>query len=237
MAKRIVLVTHSTPIKDDRASDHLAALGYQLDWKTPCEGDRLDNLDSDVAGTVVYGGKYCISEIPDLAFLQMEIRWLQTCIAANLPVLGICQGAQMIAHILGAEVGAPSHGQHEFGYYPIEPTAEGAGFLPETLYMAQAHFHEFQLPAGTRRLAKTEIYQNQAFSYGDKVYGLQFHPEVTRTGFRRWQEKFESTYGLPGVQSRTEQDQLGETHDAAMNRWFRDFLDKLFGPAEPDLTR
>lgn len=236
MAKRIVLVTHSPPMKDDRASDHLAALGYQLDWKTPCEGDTLDRLDSDVAGTVVYGGKYCISEIPELPFMQSEIRWLQACIAANLPVLGICQGAQMIAHILGAKVGAPTHGQHEFGYYPIEPTTEGKEFLPETLYMTQAHFHEFQLPVGTRHLAKTEVYPNQAFSYGDRVYGLQFHPEVTRPGFRRWQDQFRDTYGLPGVQTREEQDKLGQAHDAAMDHWFRGFLDKLFGPSAPTLA-
>ena len=232
MARRITLVTHQAPMKDDRASDHLVRLGYELDWKTPCMGGALGALTGDVAGTIVYGGKYCISEIPDLPFMQDEIRWLKACMQADLPVLGICQGAQMIAHILGAEVGPHPDGWHEFGYYPIEPTDEGRDFLPETLYMTQSHFHEFQTPKDARRLAKSALYGNQAFAWGDKVYGIQFHPEVTPAGFRRWQNADwnAQVYGKPGVQSRAEQDRLCALHDDAMDRWFRGFLDTLFGP-------
>jgi GMP synthase (glutamine-hydrolysing) len=231
MAKRIVLVSHAAPAKDDRASDQLAKLGYQLDWITPCEGEVLGPLDKEVAGTIVYGGKYCISDIPDLPFMQQEIRWLQACMDAGLPVLGICQGAQMIAHILGAEVGPPDHGQHEFGYYPIEPTPEGADFLPETLWMTQFHFHEFQIPKGAIRLAQTETYANQAFSYGKNIYGVQFHPEVTRTGLDRWHSLDEANFLKPGAQARDVQNKLAAQHEAAMDVWFRGFLDKLFGQA------
>jgi len=232
MTRSIVLVTHQTPTRDDRASDHLARLGYHLDWKSPCNGDKLGPLTEDVAGTIVYGGKYCISEIPDLPFMQEEIAWLRACMAANLPTLGICQGGQMIAHILGADVGPPAHGQHEFGYYPIAPTPEGREFLPETLHMTEFHFHEFQTPKDAVRLAGTEVYPNQAFSFGENVFGLQFHPEITRPGFRRWQQAHTDIYNAPGVQSPEEQDRLGDLHDPAMDQWFRGFLDQLFGPAD-----
>lgn len=233
MTRRIVLVTHAAPEKDDRASDHLARLGYRLDWRVPCDGDALEGeIADDVAGTVVYGGKYCISDIPDLPFMQEEIRWLKACMDANLPVLGICQGGQMIAHILGAEVGPPDHGLHEFGYYPVTPSPEGRDFLPETMHMVEAHFHAFETPQDAVHLAGTEVYPNQAFRWGDRVYGLQFHPEVTRKGFRRWQNDRPSIYDQPGVQPRALQDELGDRHDAAMDAWFRGFLDKLFGPAD-----
>ena len=231
MVNRIVLVSHSAPIKDDRASDQLALLGYDLDWRTPCLGDALDPLGDDVAGTVVYGGGYAVSEIPDRDFLQEEIKWLKACMAANLPVLGICQGAQMIAHILGAEVGPHPQGLHEFGYYPVNPTADGVGFLPDTLHMAQSHYHGFGLPKGAVQLAGSAVYPNQAFSFGPNVYGLQFHAEVTRPAFRRWQDRNPDIYAQPGVQDRDTQDTLGEQHDAAMDQWFRDFLVRLFGPA------
>ncbi|MCB1367574.1 MAG: glutamine amidotransferase [Rhodobacteraceae bacterium] len=233
MTQRIVLVCHQIPEMDDRASNHLAGLGYRLDWKVPCKGDSLGPVTPDTAGTIVYGGKYCITDIPEMPFLQDEIRWLKACIAAKLPVLGICQGAQMIAHILGAEVGPHPDGWHEFGYYPVTPTAEGRDFLPETLHMTQAHFHQFQIPDGAVHLAGSALFGNQAFRWGEHVYGLQFHPEVTPEGFRRWQDADwqAGVYAKPGVQPRAEQDRSCASHDGAMDRWFRGFLDDLFGPA------
>ncbi len=56
MRRRIVLITHSLEehqARDDRASDQLQKLGYTLDWKIPCEGDALDPIDEEVAGTIV----------------------------------------------------------------------------------------------------------------------------------------------------------------------------------------
>ena len=65
--------------------------------------------------------------------------------------------------------------------------------------------------------------------YGERTYALQFHPEVTRAGVRRWQNHARVPYGKPGVQTREEQDRLGEQHDAAQHDWFMGFLDRLFG--------
>lgn len=231
MTKRIVLVTHATPSRDDRASDHLARLGYELDWRTPCDGDKMGLPDASVAGTIVYGGMYCISEVPDRPFLQDEIIWLRACMDRGLPTLGICQGAQMIAHILGAEVGPPDQPRHEFGYYQVTPTREGQDFLPQPLHMAQHHFHEFQIPDGAVRLAGSDLYDNQAFRWGERVYGVQFHPEVTPKGFTRWQDNSADVYGRTGVQSREQQTHLMAEHDPQMDIWFRGFLDHLFGPA------
>ena len=231
MSHRIVLVTHNRTRKDDRAADQLAALGYTLDWKTPSDGDALGEFTDDVAGTVVYGGKYCVSDIPALPFMQQEIRWLEACMKAGVPVLGACQGAQMIAHILGADVGPNPDAGYEFGYYRITPTSDGKGFLPaEGLHVTQAHFHEFQLPAGAVHLARSEQFENQAFRYASNVYGFQFHAEVTRTQFERWQNGSwgQEMYNMPGAQSRDQQDQLGDLHDAAMDELFRDFLTNLF---------
>ncbi len=229
MTRRITLVSHAPPDRDDRASDHLARLGYALDWKTPCAGDQLGALNERDAGTVVFGGRYCISELADYPFLRDEIRWLKGFMDADLPVLGICQGAQMIAHILGGDVGPHRDGRCEFGYYPVEPTDQGRDFLPRPLHMAQAHSHQFQIPKGARHLARSALFENQAFAWGDKVYGLQFHPEITPHGFRRWQgsDWYRAASRAPGAQLRPNPD----LHNARMDGWFRGFLDALFGPA------
>jgi hypothetical protein len=65
--------------------------------------------------------------------------------------------------------------------------------------------------------------------YGATTFGLQFHAEVTRTGFRRWQSRDWACFGKPGAQNRDEQDRLGAQHDAAQHHWFMGFLDRLFG--------
>ncbi len=234
MRRRIVLITHSLDehqARDDRASDQLQKLGYTLDWKIPCEGDALDPIDEEVAGTIVYGGKYCIADIAKLPFMQAELQWLEACMKADVPVLGACQGAQMIAHILGASVGPRYGAGYEFGYYRVKPTMAGSGFLPaEGLHLTQAHFHEFQIPASAVHLAYSEQFDNQAFRYGDKTYGFQFHAEVTRAQFSRWQIGYwgQEMYKQPGSQTRQQQDLLADQHDTAMDQWFRQFINELF---------
>lgn len=233
MRQRIVLITHAAPLKNDRASDQVARLGYLPDWRVPCEGDQIGPLTDDVAGTIIYGGKYAISEIPDHPFMQAEMAWIEACLAADLPMLGICQGAQMIAHALGAEVGPVAGDVHEFGYYELRPTAQGRDFLPRPMHMTQAHFHTFGIPEGAVHLASSALCPNQAFRWGARVYGLQFHPEVTQEGFARWQSEpwWLVAPDRPGVQTRAEQRRDSTRHDAAMDAWFRDFLTGLFGQA------
>ena len=60
----------------------------------------------------------------------------------------------------------------EFGYYPVEPAEEGRRFLEAPLVVTQAHYHTFDLPEGAVRLAGNSEYPNQAFRYGENVYGF-----------------------------------------------------------------
>ena len=235
MKKRVVLVPHGRPFNHDRASAHLAESGFQVDFRFPCDGDRLGKLTSDVAGTIVFGGKYCIDEIPQHAFLQDEIDWLRKCMDADLPTLGICQGGQMIAHILGAAVGPHPEGLHEFGYYPIHPVGGDDSFLSGELFVPQAHYHTFDVPKGAKLLASSADYPNQAFQWGDHVFAFQFHPEATPEHVQEhWlnQPWGEQSSSKPNAQSREEIERLGKLRDAKLDGWFRRFLTNLFGTAK-----
>ena len=91
------------------------------------------------------------------------------------------------------------------------------------------HGDTYEQPPDAANLATSSLYEQQAFRWGDVVYGLQFHSEVTIEGCRRWQNQKWDVYDRPGVQSRTEQDRLMYQHDAAQAEWFYGFLENLFG--------
>ncbi len=230
MTGSIVLVQHSDERSDNRVSAHLAAHGYRADIRRPCNSDPLPGRDDDVAGCVVFGGLYNVYDTELHPFLQDEYRFIGRCLDADIPLLGICQGAQMIAWHLGAHVGPPESNLHEFGYYELKPTPEAGDFLPSPIHVVQSHWHGFDLPPGAIRLAASDRFPNQAFRVGNQVFGLQFHPEVTPEGFRGMQERGGARYGLPGVQPRAEQDRLMQLHDATQAAWFEGFLTKLFPP-------
>ena len=231
MARRIVLVNHKYDPPDDRVHSFLVAHGFEPEVSLPFAGDRLGEPDESLAGTVIYGGPYKVFEEDRHSFLKEEARWIEACMAAEVPVLGICQGAQQIARSLGAEVGPVSGDLHEFGYYRIDPIQADNGFMSEPLWVVQDHFHTFAIPESAEHLASSESFPNQAFRHGDKVYGFQFHAEDTIERFRRRQDEPDAHYGKPGAQTREEQDRLMHRHDARQAEWFYGFLGTLFGKA------
>lgn len=231
MSRKLVLVRHGDDPPDDRVVSFAVQAGFDPVILRPFKGDRLPDPQGEVAGSVIYGGPFNVFDEDKHPFLHDEADWIRSCMARGIPLLGICQGAQQIARVMGAKVGPPPSGLHEFGYYTISPTPEGRDFLPETIAMTQAHFHTFAIPEGAVHLATSPLYPNQAFRIGDKVYGLQFHPECTIEGFRRWQAAPWAAYGKPGAQSREEQDALMLEADARQAAWFYGFLTRLFGQA------
>lgn len=131
---------------------------------------------------VVLGGPMNVYETERFPWLAAEKRFLRGAIAAGRPVLGICLGSQLVADALGAAV--RRNGEMEIGWHPVEKTAEGAAspFLAGWEDGAP-HFHwhgdTFDLPDGAVHLARSAACANQAFSWGDRVVALQFHPEMT----------------------------------------------------------
>ena len=235
MSKRVILVRHGHEPPDDRVHTYCIQHGFVPDIRKPFAGEALDDVVSDdVAGTIVYGGRYNAFDTELHPFLNEEYRWIDACIKADFPLLGICQGAQMIAMHLGGTAGPYDEEVHEYGYYRVDPAPEANSLLPGPLWFTQAHYHTFSIPEGATHLASSELYPNQAFRFGDKVYGLQFHPEVTIDGFRRWQREDREYYGKRGAQSHEEQTELMLRHDQAQAEWFYGFLSGLLG--RPDAS-
>lgn len=148
-------------------------------------GDAVPDVDS-FSHLLIMGGPMAVYEMHRHPYLRTEAKLIEQAITANKHIMGICLGAQMVAHALGARVYAG--GQKEIGWYEIAFTPEGMNDpLMSTLALDgkraaqvfQWHGDTFDLPAGAVRLASSDYYSNQAFRYSDRVYALQFHIEVT----------------------------------------------------------
>lgn len=147
--------------------------------------ERVDALAPRLL--VVLGGPIGVYEEAAYPFLTAEIALIERRLAARLPTLGICLGAQLMARALGARV-YPGSGK-EIGLAPIALTAAGrASCLAAIGEGPVLHWHgdTFDLPAGAERLAATPLYANQAFRVGDHAIAFQFHPEAGGPGFERW---------------------------------------------------
>ncbi len=234
MTNKIVLVDHHHEPPDNLVSTLLSDRGFALEWQRPFAGDTLEPPDTDMAGVVVLGGAPNIDQMDQFEFLHDEALWVEQCLKQEVPVLGLCLGGQLLAHVLGAAVTPHPKGLEEFGLYPIHPVGPGPAFVPENFHVVQFHSRGFDIPDGATALAGGELFPNQAFGYGTRAVGLQFHPECTLTILRRWQALDNLPWHNPGAQSIDRQNQLAEQHLAAVASWFEEFLDGFFGsPVTP----
>jgi GMP synthase (glutamine-hydrolysing) len=149
------------------------------------KGQETPALDA-FTHLVVMGGPMAVYEMDLHPFLKREAKIIEQAISAGRSVLGICLGAQMIAHVLGARVYAG--GAREIGWYRVALTAGGmkdrlmAGLAVDGANSAEVfqwHGDTFDLPNRSLLLASSALFPNQAFRHQDKVYALQFHIEVT----------------------------------------------------------
>lgn len=143
------------------------------------KGGPLPAYDA-VAGVVVTGSHSMVTE--HLDWSERTAQWLAGAAAQQVPTLGICYGHQLLAYALGGEVGDNPHGR-EYGTVEVR-LAEAAsqdkllGGLPDPLKVQVCHTQSvLRLPQGAMRLAWGARDENQAFRVGERVWGVQFHPE------------------------------------------------------------
>ena len=140
----------------------------------------------DFQALVFMGGPMSVND--DLPYLNLEMEAIRRAVSTGVPVLGICLGSQLIAKALGAQV--RRNPSKEIGWFDVTftPGATGdalfAGLDRETIF----HWHgeTFDLPPGGSLLASSELCRHQAFRIGDRVYGLQFHLEVSPEMIADW---------------------------------------------------
>ncbi len=193
MAKIYVLQHHPAEALGTIAE---ALEGAALAWQYVrlFEGQPVPANMKGAGGLVVMGGPMSVYQTERYPFLKDEMRLIQTAAEEKRPVLGICLGAQIVAAALGAKVEKNSRGK-EIGWYEVRVAREAQDDrlfrgVAEVIMPFHWHGDHFELPSRAVALANSDKTPCQAFRYGDNVYALQFHLEVTRDSIAGMAEAF-----------------------------------------------
>jgi GMP synthase (glutamine-hydrolysing) len=223
-ANRPILIVlhqeHSTP---GRVGLRLQGRGHPLDVRRPRFGDPLPDTLAGYAGAVVFGGPMSANDNED--YLRRETEWMKVPLREEVPLLGLCLGAQLLARHLGAAVRPDPEGRVEIGYYEITPTEAGRRLMTWPDRVHQFHREGFDLPDSATLLATGAVFPHQAFTYGPAAFALQFHIELTMAMVGRWTGRIGERAKLPNAQSTAEHLAGRALHDWKTASFLESFLD------------
>jgi GMP synthase-like glutamine amidotransferase len=187
---RALILQHEDPTPAGHFTDWLADRGGVAD----VHRIDLDDRDVDPAGydVVVSCGSEFAAFDDSHDFVPREARLLERAVAAEVPVLGLCFGGQILARVLGGR-GFRAE-RSEIGWLPVRSTDPDV--VPEGPWF-QWHFDTFTVPEGAELLADSDV-GPQAFAAGRSL-GLQFHPEVTVDVMDEWVRVYRHELDADGV--------------------------------------
>jgi GMP synthase-like glutamine amidotransferase len=187
---RALILQHEEPTPPGHVTDWLAEHDATVDLLRIDIDDReVDPTDHDLI--VSLGSEFAAFD-DSKAFVPREAQLLRTAVDADVPVLGLCFGGQMLARVLGAEVFRGERA--EIGWLPVRST--DPELVPDGPWF-QWHFDSFTLPSGAKLIAESDA-GPQAFVAGRSL-GLQFHPEVTTQIMDDWVRAYRHELDGDGV--------------------------------------
>jgi len=187
--KRVVAVQHVGFEDLGSFAEVLVERGFEISYAEAAAGAlaEIDAARPDLL--VLLGAPIGAYDEVEYPFVLDEIRLAEKRLKHDLPLLGICLGAQIMARALGARV-YPGR-QKEIGWKPLMITEAGMKsparhLAPERTSMFHWHGDTFDLPQDAIRLASTDVCENQIFSWGRNARAFQCHPELIGARIERW---------------------------------------------------
>lgn len=187
---RALVVTHCADEQPGTLDEWLPAAGLELDVLAPWDGDELPERVTRHQALVVMGGPQQAYDDTSAPWLRATKALLRSAVADDVPVLGVCLGAQLLAEATGGRVARGEHGIEAGARLVVKRDAawDDPLFRDVPLTPTVFQWHEdavVALPPSAVLLAGSTMYPYQAFRVG-RAYGLQFHVEPRADTLRHW---------------------------------------------------
>lgn len=216
---RALAITYERDAGPGVFADAMRERGMTLDeWAR----DRDDEPPADPHGydaVLSFGGAMNVDEEDKHGWLPEQKGLLKDLLDAEMPLLGVCLGSQLLAEAAGAAPGRAK--RPEIGWFDVE--VEGEGFRDPLLKPLAPRFtaflwHSFEapLPPGAVPLARSEVCL-QAYRVGERAWGIQFHAEVTAEDAEHWIDDYGSDEDA--VRIGLDPERLRRETRAAMGEW------------------
>jgi GMP synthase-like glutamine amidotransferase len=201
---RALVLQHEEPTPPGHVAEWLAQHGAEVEvFRIDLEDRELDPRSYDLI--VSLGSEFAVFD-ESLAFVLREQRLMTKAVEADVPVLGLCFGGQMLAKVLGGRVYRGD--ESEIGWLPVR--TKDPSLVPEGPWF-QWHFDVIEAPDGAEVIAETDL-GAQAFVWGRHL-GLQFHPEVTPEIMDEWVRAYRHELDQEGVDPDTLLDETNAKAD------------------------
>ena len=132
--KTALFILHQKTSEAGNIGKKLKKRGFNFEIIRPSLGEKLPEDLNKFHAIVVFGGPMSVNDNDE--YMKKEIAWIGKVLKTNIPFLGICLGAQLIAKYLGCEVKKNENDLSEIGFYNIKPTSEGL-----KMFQSQLHLH------------------------------------------------------------------------------------------------
>ena len=176
---------------------------------------------------VIMGGPMSVFDIDKYSWMNEEMSFISHAIAEGKSMLGICLGAQLIAHFLGAKM--KKSPETEIGWFPVFKVSDHSllSEIPDEFTAFHWHGEMFEIPPGAEHIFSSEGCSNQGFVYYDNVVGIQFHFETTPLSVEEMlaNEEVDRLSGKYIQTSKEIQDRIDYT--IAINAYLENIMDKL----------